>query len=540
MKRLIDPKSIAGKKLPVAERTQLLVLGGGPAGLAAAIEGARAGLKVMLVDENPVDGGMMGIDVPLHYGQRMDGQVRNRARMTEQIVASDPAIEEAFGADVDVRLAAYAWGAFANGDGVRWLPGMVAGLADDEKSWLVGFDRIVVAAGRRDLALSFPGWQLPGVMGAAAARMLIERYRAFTGTRLLILGSGAEALTTAIAAQRQGLEVAGLVEVAAAPVGPPALLEQAKAGGVPVFTSTVILAAEGTDGVRAARIAGLNAELRPVEGSERTIACDTIVLALGGVPNVETLNVLGCDLAYRAELGGYAPAVDATLQTTVQGVFAAGDCLGVHSTKTLDADIARAEGRLAALGAALSLGAIDQAAYARRAAGLAPRPEPELAAVAYRTDWMRALINAGGGDVTVCQCEEVTRADLLGVRPPRYLGARPKRVAKRSLATLTEDGPANQDQIKRLTRAGMGPCQGRRCREQIALMLAVSTGTPIEQIPLAGYRAPLRPLPLGLMQAAHEAPGMAEHWDIWFGIPTQFLPPHEIEKADRERESYGK
>jgi hypothetical protein len=113
-------------------------------------------------------------------------------------------------------------------------------------------------------------------------------------------------------------------------------------------------------------------------------------------------------------------------------------------------------------------------------------------------------------------------------------------MARRSLETLAREGPANQDQVKRLTRAGMGPCQGRRCREQIALMLAIATGTPIEQIPLAGYRAPLRPLPLGLMQATNEAAGMEEHWEIWFGIPSQFLPTWEFERADDERSSHGK
>lgn len=537
MRSPIDPKSIAGKPLPVAERTQLLVLGGGPAGLAAAIEAARAGLKVMLVDENPVDAGLMGLDVPLHYGQRMDGSVRNRARMMEQIVASDPAIEEAFAAGVDVRLATYAWGVFANGNGVRWLPGMVAGLADDERSWMVGFDRIVVAAGRRDLALAFPGWQLPGVMGAAAARLLIERYSAFTGTRLLILGSGADALTMAIAALDRGLDVVGLVEVASAPVGPAALVERVRAAGVAIHLSSVILAAEGTDGVRAARIASIDQDLRPVAGGERVIACDTICLGIGGIPNVEALNLLGCDLAYRSDLGGFAPTVDSRLQTSREGVFVAGDCLGIHAAKTADPRISRNEGRLAALAAARSLGAIDDTAYARQTAALATLPGPETVAPAYRTQWMRALLNAGGADVMVCQCEEVTRAELLGVQPPRYLG---RTLPQRSLHTLVQDGPPNQDQVKRLTRAGMGPCQGRRCREQIALMLALFTGTPVERIPLAGYRPPLRPLPLGVMEATNEAAGMEEHWEIWFGIPTQFLPTQEVERAEQDRSSHGK
>ena len=115
---------------------------------------------------------------------------------------------------------------------------------------------------------------------------------------------------------------------------------------------------------------------------------------------------------------------------------------------------------------------------------------------AYRMDWMRALMTTGGLDVVACTCEEVTRRDLLEVQPPRYLQAP---VAGHNLATLAEDGPVNQDQIKRLTRACMGPCQARRCREQVAMIMAIGTapaarfhcarGLPRARPPAAARRA---------------------------------------------------
>ena len=96
----------------------------------------------------------------------------------------------------------------------------------------------------------------------------------------------------------------------------------------------------------------------------------------------------------------------------------------------------------------------------------------------------------------ICRCEEVTQRDLLGVRPPRYLAYNEENFARRDLRTLAADGPVNQDQIKRLTRAGMGACQGRRCREQVQAMLAMQGNQPTGSIAMPSYRAPLRPLPL--------------------------------------------
>jgi hypothetical protein len=152
-------------------------------------------------------------------------------------------------------------------------------------------------------------------------------------------------------------------------------------------------------------------------------------------------------------------------------------------------------------------------------------------------DWMQALLATGGRDVIACSCEEVSRRDLLEVQPPRYLAAPTDK--HNSLAELAEDGPVNQDQIKRLTRACMGPCQARRCREQVAMIMAVGTGRPLASIALAGYRAPVRPLPLGVLAAASETPGMVEGWNVWFGIRTQWVPYDDI-GTEREIERAGR
>jgi hypothetical protein len=123
----------------------------------------------------------------------------------------------------------------------------------------------------------------------------------------------------------------------------------------------------------------------------------------------------------------------------------------------------------------------------------------------HRMTWLKALLNAGGLDVMVCQCEEVSRGELLDISPPRYLERKSNKMGTRSLTTLLEDGPVNQDQVKRLTRAGMGLCQGRRCREQVAMLLALSSRIDVGQVPLASYRPPVRPLPLKVLWPQDEA-----------------------------------
>src|SRR5262249_24989984 len=163
-----------------------------------------------------------------------------------------------------------------------------------------------------------------------------------------------------------------------------------------------------------------------------------------------------------------------------------------------DPHVAQAQGRLAGIAAAQSIGAIGQRETESRAAGLSTSRGVPRDTQSHRQAWLTSQINVSGWDGNVCQGEEVTRRELGEVKAPRYLKWDSRQMAARNLDTLLRDGPVNQDQIKRLTRAGMGPCQGRRCREQVALLLARAAGTSVEKIPLPSFRPPVRPLPLNV------------------------------------------
>ncbi len=518
-----DPKSVAGKDLPVAERTQLLVIGAGPAGLAAAIEAAERGLSVVLVDENPVSFTTMGDEVPLHFGQAMSAQARNRNAMMEAFIASEPLIEAAFEAGVDLRLGTACWGLYSNGPSLGWLPGTVAGLNDDERCWMLAAQQVIVATGRRDMGLAFPGWEKPGVLGATAALALAGRYGALEPRRIVMLGSSTEALVTALALRDAGVVVAAIVEQADEIIGSPELAGRLKAGGTQLLTRHVVREATGRDHVEAALVSTVDTEGRAF-GPERSLACDGIVLAVGATPVVDLLDALGCRIAFQPQRGGYAPLVDGDQRTSLHNVFAVGDAAGLWSDKTRDRSIAEAEGRCAAAAIARDCGVDD----GRAVAAAAPPGAPECDISAYRLAWVRASVVEARAEVHVCQCEEVTAREILEVRPPRYLGWQDERRNDRSLSALLGDGPPNPDQVKRLTRAGMGPCQGRRCREQVSALLALGAAVPLSSIPLASYRAPVRPLPLSIAGQIPEAPEQAEHWDTWFGMHAQWRPFWEV------------
>ena len=137
--------------------------------------------------------------------------------------------------------------------------------------------------------------------------------------------------------------------------------------------------------------------------------------------------------------------------------------------------------------------------------------------------WLHAFANATDQNIYACQCEKVTQADIIGIRPPRYLDWQSNQMDSRTLQSQLNDNDANPNQIKRLTRAGTGTCQGRHCREQVALLLAEESNTNISQIPLSTYRPPLRPLPLSVLWPEDETEEIRNQWPKWFHPPGKVL-----------------
>lgn len=523
MSTFYDPASVAGKAPPVNEATDLLIIGAGTAGIAAALEAADRGIRVTLVDENPVPLETMGEEVPLHFGSRMNTTVGNTNSMLEAMLEARPELGDVLEAGVDVKLGCAVWGLFPHGPAAAWMDSHVAGLADASSTWLLRFKQVIVASGRRDMGLAFDGWERPGVMGASAAWRLAVLYGALDAKRAVLVGSDTDALNVGMELQARGVEVLAVIEQSSAVVGDKTLAEKLKANGTRILTSHIVQHARGDAyGVTSVEAVALKSNGAVDESNLTIVHCDTVLLGIAALPAIELLEAAGCAAGFDEARGGHVVRVDGTQRTSLPFIYAAGDCSGIWRSKSLNENVAKAEGRIAAQAALAALEATEGVPT-----GPAIQPDAPSHDVAQaRLDWVRLSVVGAAGQPFVCQCEEVTASEILGVRPPRYLGWKPGDEARdtRGVAGLAVSGPPNPDAVKRLTRACMGPCQGRRCREQVAALLAIGSECKLEQIPLATFRAPVRPLAIRQIALVEEAVETSEHWDSWFGMAPQWVP----------------
>lgn len=491
-------------------RTEIAVVGAGPAGVAAAIAATKAGKEVTLIDENPIDIGMMGLDIPYLFGQRMMPTVRDKGLMLQRFASANPAINTAEEAGVKVLLGTYVWGSFRKQPNSQHLSSPTLGLANEQSSWLLEYDRLVLATGARDLVFGFAGRDLAGVMGAQAVASLVRNYSAFTGKRMVIIGSGTLAMSTANTALDKGIEVAAIIEAGPSVISNRDVVAKLKKQGVSFHTSHTISEVKGIREVESVVIAPVGQGSNTSRDKLLEIPCDTVCLSIGLVPNVELAVLTGCETQYDSKRGGNVPNSYSNLATNVEGVFTAGDVSGIDEQAITDPTIASNEGSMAGLLAA------NQEIPKSMFENAFPTNTTLSSVTQYWEMWHNSLKEAGSPDVNVCQCENVTRADILQVSPPAYLEWAAKKMGCRDLGSILGDSRLDMEQLKRLTRAGMGYCQGRRCREEIAFLVAESTGTPPWDIPIASFRCPVRPLPLNTMWDQEETEQTRDDWSKWF------------------------
>ncbi len=488
------------------ERTQLLVLGAGPAGLAAAEAAAARGVQVTILDERPAPGGQYF--KPLAKSHRNAGG--EHAHVDRQFARGAELVARVQALGVRMLSGVTVWDAQALPEGGGRVQ---AHDAQGQAGWQA--DKLVVATGAYERAWAVPGWTLPGVITTGAAQTLARAYQVAPGRRVLFAGNGPLNLQVAADLARHGVQVVALAEAAASPWKAPlrellraarlrpdlmrdglGYLRTLRRHAVPVLHGHVLLRVEGRDRVERAVLAALDADGAPLAGSERSYAVDTVCMGYGFAPASELTRLLGCRHETDARNGIHLVAVrDAQGRTSIADVYAAGDAGGPWG-----AHAALHQGRLAGLAAAEALGkGADPDGQARAQAGLARERafQRSLWAIHAMPDPGERLADDA---TTLCRCENVAHGAV-----------------RAEIASGATDLAA----IKRATRCGMGHCQGRYCSPLIARMLAARTGVRVDERTHFRVQAPLRPLAMDAL--ARVQPDIAR-----FGE----LPADAVDAAD--------
>lgn len=316
--------------------SDLVVIGGGPAGMSAALAAAGHGIKVTLLERMESLGGQLVKQTHRFFGSESEYAGTRGIRIADILrekVESNRLI--------DCRRGSTALGIYEDG---------VVTFEEGTQYKKVNMDRLVVATGASEKMLVFEGNDLPGVYGAGAVQTLMNLYGVLPGRKVLMVGAGNIGLIVTYQLLQAGVRVAAIVDAADHIGGYLVHASKVRRCGVPVLLGTTIRAALGTTEVEGAIIQKLDSHFHPIPGTEQKLDVDTVCLSVGLSPLTELLRLAGCKMRYIPALGGFVPVHNSYMQTSRSDIFVAGDASCIE-----EASSAMMEGAIAGLSAAISL-----------------------------------------------------------------------------------------------------------------------------------------------------------------------------------------
>jgi NADPH-dependent 2,4-dienoyl-CoA reductase/sulfur reductase-like enzyme len=452
-----------------AETIDLVIVGAGPAGLAAACEARQSGLSVCLLDEQSASGGQI-------Y-RAVDAASAKRRAVLGEDYAAGAALTAAFAASGAQHIAGAA----------VWNVGrdMKVNYLRDGASHALQARHIVLASGAMERPFPIPGWTLPGVMGAGAAQILYKSAGALPSDAVVLAGCGPLLYLLASQYLQAGVSLKAVIHTtqradylrAAAHLGGALkgwrdlrkgmrLLASLRRHGVPVYAGAEGLAIEGSERAEAIRFTHA--------GQSRRIDASLILLHQGVVPNTQLSWALRAKHRWNEAQLCWEPVTDEAGQIDASGIYIAGDSRGIVGAKA-----SASQGRLAAIAIAARLGRLGAADRERRDQAV----RADLHGQLHIRPFLDALYRPPAAQrmpvddtVVVCRCEEVTAGQI------------------RKYAELGCEGP---NQTKAFGRCGMGPCQGRLCGLTVTELIAEARGVSPEQVGYYRIRPPIKPVSLG-------------------------------------------
>lgn len=319
------------------ERYDLIVIGAGPAGLSAAIEAAKNGLKPIVFDENARPGGQLFKQIHKFFGSK-----EHKAKIRGFKIGDD-LLAEASEHGVQVVLNATVMGLYPEKE--------VTVKIGEEIHHYKG-DSILAATGASENMVPFRGWTTPGVIGAGAAQTMMNLHHIKPGNKVLMLGSGNVGLVVSYQLLQAGCEVVAVVDAAPRIGGYGVHAAKIARCGVPFYLSNTIVEVTGNEAVTGVMIAEVDKNFQFIPGTEKYFDVDTVCVAVGLSPMAQLLKQAGCKM--KDTPGGYIPECDEYGATSVPGIFAAGDVAGIE-----EASSAMIEGRIAGAAIANYLGYFD-------------------------------------------------------------------------------------------------------------------------------------------------------------------------------------
>ena len=287
------------------KQAELVIVGGGPAGLCAALSALRSGAKVLIVERNKNLGGQLVKQTHMFFGSE------KQYASTRGIDIADILLEELekYKDNVEILTDTTVVGMYEDG--------VISALHKEDKYFKINPKAVVVATGAFEKSLAFPNNDLPGIYGAGAVQTLMNVYGVKPGDRVLMVGAGNIGLIVSYQLMQAGVEVAAILD--AAPKIGGYLVHASKVArmGVPILTGYTVKEAIGNDCIKKAIISKVDERFNPIEGTEIEFDIDVLCVSVGLTPLNELLAMRGCEMKYVAQLSGTVPVRTENYETSI-------------------------------------------------------------------------------------------------------------------------------------------------------------------------------------------------------------------------------